>query len=56
MFMKAISELIEIPNNGKLSTEYVEKELTKLNISPLRWAIISVSDTIAIVNVAKLEK
>ncbi len=56
MFMKAISELIRIPNNGNLTTEHIEKELTKLNISPLRWAIISVSDTIIVLNVAKLEK
>ena len=54
--MEAISQIIEIKNNGKISTEYIENELTKLNICPLRWAIISVSDTIITVSVAKIQK
>ena len=54
--MKVNSETVEIPNNGVITTEYVEKELTKLNITPLRWAIISVSDTIITVSVANLKE
>lgn len=54
--MKVISETVEIPNNNSISTEYTEKMLTKLNITPLRWAIMSVSDTIITVSVANLKK
>lgn len=54
--MKAISELVEIPNNGFPSTEYIENELTKLNINPLRWAIVHVSDKIFTVSVANLKE
>ncbi len=34
------SELISIPNTEHLSTEYIESELEKQNINPLRWAIV----------------
>ena len=40
--MQIVSELIDIPNNGNPSTEYIEKELTKRNIKPLRWAVVHV--------------
>jgi hypothetical protein len=53
--MQVISEIVEIPNNGQPTTEYIEKELTNRNINPLRWAIVSVSDTIYKVNVANLK-
>lgn len=56
MTIQAISELIDIPNNHNITTEYIEQELTKRNIIPLRWAIISVSDTIITVSVAKIEE
>ena len=52
--MQVISKLVEIPNNGKLTVEYIENELTKLNINPLRWAIVNVSDKIFTVSVANL--
>ncbi len=54
--MKVISELIELSNCGIFSTEYIEAELTKRNINPLRWAIVSVSDTIITISVANLQK
>lgn len=54
--MKVISELIEIPNNHTLTTEYIEAELTKRNINPLRWAIVHVSDKIYSVSVANLKE
>ena len=53
--MQVVSEIVEIPNNGQPTTEYIEFELTKRNINPLRWAIVSVSDTIYKVNVANLK-
>lgn len=54
--MQAISELVEIPNNNAITTEYIENELKKRNIDPLRWAVVGVSDRIIKINVAKLEK
>ena len=52
--MQVESKLVEIPKNGTPTTEYIESELTKLNINPLRWAIVSVSDTMYKVSVADL--
>ena len=54
--MQVESILIEIPNNGNPSTEYIENELTKLNINPLRWAVVHVSDKIYTVSVANLKE
>ena len=54
--MQVKSMIVEIPNNGQPTTEYIEKELTKLNISPLRWAIVHVSDKMFKVSVANLMK
>ena len=54
--MQVISELVKIPNNGNPTTEYIENELTKLNINPLRWAIVNVSDKMFTVSVANLKK
>lgn len=54
--MQVVSELIEIPNNNAPTTEYIELELTKRNINPLRWAIVNVSDKIYTVSVANLKE
>ena len=54
--MQVISELIEIPNNGNPTVEYIESELTKRNINPLRWAIVHVNDKIYTVSVANLKE
>ena len=53
--MQVESILVEIPNNNTPSTEYVESELTKRNINPLRWAVVNVSDKIYTVSVADLK-
>jgi len=34
-----ISKLVEIERTEELSTEYIEGELNKQGIEPLRWAI-----------------
>ena len=52
--MQVISKLVEIRNIGKPTTEYIEQELTKRNINPLRWFIADVSDTMYKVSVAEL--
>ena len=54
--MQVISELIEIPNNGNPTTEYIEGELTTRNINPLRWAVVHVSDKMYTVSVANLKE
>ena len=54
--MQVLSELINIEIKNNLSTAYIEKELTKRNINPLRWAIVHVSDKICTVSVANLIK
>ena len=54
--MQVESILVEIPNNNNPSTEYLEEELTKLNINPLRWAVVHVSDKIYTVSVANLKE
>ena len=54
--MQVISELIEIPNNNAPTVEYIESELTKRNINPLRWAIVHVSDRMYTVSVANLKE
>ena len=54
--MQVESFLVDIPNNGKPTTEYFESEFTKLNINPLRWAVVHVSDKIYTVSVANLKE
>ena len=54
--MQVESILVEIPNNNNPSTEYIESELTKLNINPLRWAVVHVSDKIYTVSVSNLNE
>ena len=54
--MQVESILVEIPNNENPTTEYIEEELTKLNINPLRWSVVHVSDNIYTVSVANLKE
>ena len=54
--MQIESILIEIPNNGFVTSDYIELELTKRNIRPLRWAVVNVSDKIYTVSVANLKE
>ena len=54
--MQVESILVEIPNNNAPSTEYIESELKKLDINPLRWAIVYVDDKIFRVSVANLKE
>lgn len=54
--MQVISELIEIPNIGNPSVEYIELELIKRNINPLRWAVVHVDDKMYTVSVANLKE
>ena len=53
--MQVVSDIVEIENNGHLTTEYIEQELTKRNINPLRWAVVYVNDKILKVSIANLK-
>ena len=50
--MQIISELINISNNGNPSDEYIENELKKMGIKPLRWAIVKISKDSFTINCA----
>ncbi len=54
--MQVESTLIKIPNNSNPSTEYIEGELNRLGIEPLRWAIVEVNDDYYIISVADLKE
>ena len=53
--MQVISKLVKIPKAETPSTEYIESELRKLNIHPLRWAVVSVGNKAYSVSVADLQ-
>ena len=53
--MQAESLLIKLPKNSIPTTEYIEVELRKQNINPLRWAIVHVSDSMYTVSVTDLK-
>lgn len=50
--MSIVSEILNIKNNGNPTTEYVEEELKKLGIIPLRWAIVKIGNDFFTINVA----
>ena len=54
--MQAKSSLIEIPKIDTPTTEYIETELIKRNIKPLRWAVVSVSDKMYTISVTDLKE
>ena len=54
--MQAESLLVKIPKIGTPTTEYIETELTKRNINPLRWAVVGVSDTMYTISVTDLKE
>lgn len=50
--MEITSEIINIKNNGEPTTEYIENELKKMGIDPLRWAIVKISKDFFTINIA----
>ncbi len=42
--MKIVSENIQLKNINTFTTEYIESELRKMNIDPVRWAVIDVNE------------
>ena len=41
--MQIVSEIINIPIIASPTVEYVEQELKKKGVCPLRWAIVKIS-------------
>lgn len=37
-----ITSQVEIPKTQELTSSYIEKELSKIGIDPLRWTIVDV--------------
>lgn len=54
--MQAESKIVEIKKNGTPSAEYIESELIKRKINPLRWAVVGVSDTMYTISVTDLKE
>ena len=54
--MQAESLLIKMPVINIPTTKYIESELLKQNINPLRWAIVHVSDNMYTVSVTNLKE
>jgi len=52
VFMEIVSEIINIPACEFPSTEYIESELQKKGIKPLRWAIVKISKDYFAINCA----
>ena len=48
--MQIVSEIINIPNNGEPSAEYIEEALKEREINPLRWAIVKISKDFFTIN------
>ena len=40
-----LTDEFKIDKTENLESSYIENELSKFNISPLRWAIVDVTDT-----------
>jgi hypothetical protein len=49
--MQIKSKIITIPNK-ELSTEYIEFEIQKLGLSPIRWAIVGTTEQMVNISVA----
>ena len=50
--MHIVSEIIDIPNICEPTTEYIESELKKRDITPLRWAIVKINNDFITINCA----
>jgi len=50
--MKVISDIIEIPKIEDFDNYYIEDELSKRGIDPIRWAIVEVSEKLILISVS----
>jgi len=54
--MQAESKIVEVEKIDTPTTEYIESELIKRNINPLRWAVVGVNDTMYTISVTDLKE
>lgn len=47
-----VSDYVKIEKTDTLTVEYIETELKKMNIEPLRWSIVEVKDNEYTINLA----
>ena len=50
--MSIISKIVKIEVDSDLSDDYIETELLKMGINPLRWAIVKVDNKSLTISVA----
>ena len=50
--LEIISKLVKIETDLPTSTEFIEAELKKMGINPLRWAIVGVEGNILTISLA----
>lgn len=50
-----VSKLLEIERVEALSTEYIEQELKKRSVEPIRWAIVEVREKTLVLSLACFE-
>ncbi len=54
--MKIVNKQVCIKTVSEISSKYIESELEKQNIKPLRWAIVAVNNGFYTVNVSCCEE
>ena len=54
--MKIVNKQVCIKTVSETSSKYIESELEKQNIKPLRWAIVAVNNGFYTVNVSCCEE
>lgn len=47
-----VSEQLKIAKTAELTSDYIESELKKHSIEPLRWAIVEVQDEFYVLSVS----
>ena len=50
--MKIINKEIQIPKSDEVSSGYIESELSKQGVVPLRWAIVKTDENFFTINVS----
>ena len=44
--MQIVSKNVVMKNTGEFSTEYIENELSRLELDVIRWAIVDIKDDV----------
>ena len=54
--MQVVSKIVSVPKIESPTTSYIEQELAKNNIKPLRWAIVGIDVDKYVISVADMQK